>query len=226
MKRVISRSLPLSLLVMGMGLSAVAQAGSTPAASAAPAAAAPAPTGATKIAVINFQAAIAQTNEGQRDLGELQKKVEAKRTALKSQSDEIDSLKKQLQTGGDKLSDTERQTRVKSIDEKEKALQRAGEDAQNEFQQEGGQIEQQLADKVGRVLVAYAKDNGYGIVLDSSVNQQQQSIPTVLWNGENADITMAVIQAYNAKSGVPAPANVPSAPTPTHPAASHAPAPK
>jgi outer membrane protein len=209
---------------MGMGLSAVAQAGSTPAAPAA--AAVPAPAGATKIAVINFQAAIAQTNEGQRDLGELQKKVEAKRTLLKTQSDEIDSLKKQLQTSGDKLSDIERQTRVKSIDEKEKALQRAGEDAQNEFQQEGGQIEQQLADKVGRVLVAYAKENGYGVVLDSSINQQQQAFPTVLWNGESADITMAVIQAYNVKSGVPAPANVPSAPTPTHPAASHAPAPK
>jgi len=215
MKRALSRSLPLAcLLVSGMGLNAFAQAAATPAAPPA------APTGTTKIAVINFQAAITQTNEGQRNFGELQKKIEAKRTQLKTQSDDIDNLKKQLQAAGDKLADAERQTRVKTIDDKEKALQRAGEDAQNEFQQEEGQIVQALAEKVYGTLQTYASENGYGIVLDSSVNQQQ-AFPTVLWRGDSTDITMAVIQAYNVKSGVPAPANVPSAPSPAHPATAH-----
>jgi outer membrane protein len=230
MKRVLLRSLPITcLLVSGMGLSAFAQTGTTPAASA-PAAAAPAPaaapTGTSKIAVINFQAAIAQTNEGQRNLGELQKKMEAKSTQLKAQSEEIDTLKKQLQASGDKLADAERQTRVKTIDEKEKALQRSNEDAQNEFQQEGDQIISQLADKVGRVMVSYANDSGFGVVLDSSVGQQQ-AFPTVLWHGQSTDITMAVIQAYNTKSGVPAPPPaVPSAPAPSKTTPPHAPAPK
>jgi outer membrane protein len=222
--------MPLTcLLVSGMGLSAFAQTGTTPAASgpaAATSAPAAAPTGTTRIAVINFQAAIAQTNEGQRNLGELQKKMEAKSTQLKAQSDEIDTLKKQLQASGDKLADAERQTRVKSIDEKEKALQRSNEDAQNEFQQEGDQVITQLADKVGRVMVAYANDNGFGLVLDSSVGQQQ-AFPTVLWHGQSTDITVAVIQAYNTKSGIPAPPpSVPSAPTPSKTTPPHAPAPK
>jgi outer membrane protein len=225
MKYVLSRSLPLTcLLISGMGLSAFAQTGTTPPASA-PATASPAaaPTGTTKIAVINFQAAIAQTNEGQRNLGELQKKMETKSAQLKTQSDEIDTLKKQLQTAGANLADAERQTRVKTIDEKEKALQRSNEDAQNEFQQEGDQVISQLADKVGRVLVSYANDNGFGVVLDSSVSQQQ-AFPTVLWHGQSTDITVAVIQAYNVKSGVPAPP--PSAPAPARSTAPHAPAPK
>jgi outer membrane protein len=132
MKRAISRSITFTtLLAAGMGLSALAQAGTTPAA-AAPAAAnpAPAPTGSTKIAVINFQAAVMQTNEGQRNFAELRKKFEPKQTQLKTEADEIDALKKQLQAAGDKLSDAERQTRLQTIDTKEKAYQRSGEDAQ------------------------------------------------------------------------------------------------
>ena len=92
------RSLALFLTLASVfALSAVAQ---TPAA--------PAPAGPAKIAVIFFQAALAQTNEGQRAFADLQKKYEPKRVQFKNLSDEIDSLTKQLQTQGDKLSDAER----------------------------------------------------------------------------------------------------------------------
>ena len=219
MKRVISRSLPLTcLIVSGMGLTALAQAGTTPAAApaASGAAATPAPTGTTKIAVINFEAAVMQTNEGQRNFGELRKKFEPKQAELKKDADDIDTLKKQLQTAGDKLSDAERQTRLQAIDTKEKAYQRSGEDAQNDFQQEMAQTYQQLAEKVFGTVQSYAAQNEFGVVLDRSETQQQQ-LPTVLWASQGTDITMAVIQAYNTKSGVPAPAaGVPSAPAPTH----------
>ena len=211
MKRVTLSSLPLvCLLASGLGASALAQS------AAAGTSSATAP-GVTKIAVINFQAAVAQTNEGQRNFSELQKKFDPKRTQLKALQDEIDNLKKQLQASGDKLSDTERQTRLKTIDDKEKEYQRTGEDASNDFQQEMQQTYQQLAEKVYGTLQSYAEQNGYSVVLDAAASQQQA--PTVLWASKTTDITAAVIQAYNAKSGVPAPAtpsSVPSAPAPTH----------
>ena len=222
MKRVvISRSFTLAcLLTAGFGLQAFAQA----AAPAAAPAAVPI-TGATKIAVINFQAAVGATNEGQRDLAEIQKKYEPKQAQLKSANDEIDGLKKQLQAAGDKLSDTERQTRMRTIDEKEKALQRSVEDAQNDYQQEIQQTLGQLAEKVFGIVQSYATQNGFGLVLDATVSQQQQ--PTVLWASQGTDITRAVIDAYNTKSGIPAPANMPSAPAPAHTgAAAHTGSPK
>jgi outer membrane protein len=210
-------SLPLvCLLASGLGASAIAQAATDGAPGAASA-------GVTKVAVINFQGAVGQTNEGQRNFGELQKKFDPKRAQLKAQSDEIDSLEKQLQAAGDKLSETERASRLKTIDDKKKALQRSGEDASNDFQQEMANTYQQLAEKVYGTLQTYAEQNGYTVVLDASSSQQQA--PTVLWANKSTDITVAVIQAYNAKSGVPAPAaGVPSAPAPTHSAAPHAPA--
>ena len=215
MKRLKLGSLPLvCLLASGLGASAVAQSAAAGASGAASA-------GVTKIAVINFQGAVAQTNEGQRNFSELQKKFDPKRTQLKSLQDKIDSDKKQLQASGDKLSDAERQARLKSIDDEEKEYQRTGEDASNDFQQEMQQTYAQLAEKVYGTLQSYAEQNGYTVVLDAAASQQQA--PIVLWANKSTDITAAVIQAYNAKSGIPAPASVPSAPAPapTHSSAPH-----
>ncbi len=193
-------SLLVCMLASALGASAFAQ--TTPSAAAsvpsAPGAAAAAPAGPTKVAIILFQPAVAQTNEGQRDFGQLRTKFEPKQAQLKQQSDEVDSLKKQLQTAGEKLSDSERQARTRTIDEKEKALQLAAESAQNEFTGEMNDMYQQLAQKVYGVMQAYAQQNGYTLVVDAS---QQQS--PVLWASESTNITEAVVQAYNAKSGVP-----------------------
>jgi outer membrane protein len=209
------RSLTLMcLLASTVGVSALAQAG-TPTAStqppaapgaAAPGAAAPGaaagdatlPAGPTKVAVILFQPAVAQTNEGQRDFGKLRTKFEPRQNQLKQASDEIDSLKKQLQTSGDKLTDAERQSRLRTIDEKEKALQRTAEDAQNDFTSEMNEMYQQLAQKVAAVMQTYAQQQGYTVVLDAS--QQQAG---VIWAAQSMNITEAVVAAYNAKSGVP-----------------------
>ena len=204
-----------SLLATGLIGSVASAQTSAPAASttssAASAAAAPA-NGPSKVAIIMFQAAVAQTNEGKRDLEEVEKKYQPKQTQLKQQSDEIDNLKKQLQTQSATLTDTERAQKLKTIDDKEKSLQRSGEDAQNDFQQEIQQTYAQIAQKVYGTLQSYAQQNGYTVVLDAS---QQQS--PVLYATQGNDITEAIIAAYNTKSGIAAPP--PSAPSPTTPAA-------
>jgi outer membrane protein len=199
------RSLTVVLaLASGLGLNATAQTGT-----AAPASASAAATPA-KIAVIAFQAAVAQTNEGQRDFADLRKKYEPKQAQLKAMNDEIDGLQKQLQAQGDKLSDQERNTRVKSIDEKQKILQRNAEDAQNEFQGEMDEVFRGLAQKVYEIVSGFAQQNGYTVVLD--ISQQNSG---VLWANDATNITKAVIDAYNAKSGVPAPPAGTAAPTAT-----------
>lgn len=210
MNRLLSRSLSLAcVLATGLGASAFAQSSAATVPNAPSAAAtAPAPAGPTKVAVIMFQGVVAQTNEGQRNFAEIRKKYEPKQAQIKQSSDEIDNLKKQLQTAGATLSDVERASRLKTIDDKEKALQRTGEDAQNDFQQEIQQTYASLAEKVFAVVQQYASQNGYTLVVDAS---QQQS--PVLWANPSTDISAAIVQAYNAKSGVPAPlASAPSAP--------------
>src|SRR5450432_973259 len=132
------------ILACGLSASAFAQTATpaapdaTPNAPGTPAAAAPA--GPAKIGVIMFEQAVGATNEGQRDFGELQKKFEPKQTEIKTKSDEIDGLKKQLQAQSATLSDDQRAAKAKAIDDKEKALQRLVEDAKADFQGEAGEI--------------------------------------------------------------------------------------
>jgi outer membrane protein len=186
------------LLASGLVLSATAQ---TPAAPAgASSAAATTPAGPPKIAVIAFQVAVGQTNEFQRNFADLQKKFDPKRQQIKTLSDEIENLTKQLQAQGEKLSDTERASRAKTIDDKKKQLQREGEDAQNDFQQEMQEMYSGLASKVYDVLNDYSKQHGFTLVLDMA----QQQTP-VLYATESTNITKPIIDAYNTKSGVPAP---------------------
>jgi outer membrane protein len=197
------------LLAPGFAVMAAAQApaASTAPKPAAPAAAAPVPTTA-KVAVIAFQAAVAQTNEFQRDLADLQKKYDPKRAQLKTLNDEIETLTKQLQDQGAQLSDAERANRARTVDEKKKQLDRDSQDAQSDFQSDMQQIINSVAQKVGTLMTDYAQKHGYTLVLDAS-NQENA---TVLYAVESTDITKAVIDAYNAKSGIPAPAQGANAP--------------
>jgi outer membrane protein len=196
------RSLALAtLLASGLALGAAAQTLPTPATSAAPA-------GPTKIAVIAFQVAVAKTNEGQRNFADLQKKYLPKENQLKAQSDEIDSLTKQLQAAGANLSDAARATQARTIDEKKKRLDRDAEDLRNAGGQEAQEMYNTLASKVYDVLSSYAQQQGYTLVLD--ISKQQNPI---LFAVESTDITNPVVEAYNVKSGVPAPPPAPASST-------------
>jgi outer membrane protein len=101
-----------------------------------------------------------------------------------------------------RLSDAARASLTKQIDDKTKSLQRQGEDAQNDFQTEMGETYQKLAEKVYQVVQSYATQNGYTLVLDASAQQSP-----VLVAAPGTDISQAVVEAYNQKSGVPAQAS-------------------
>jgi len=146
---------------------------------------APAPAGPAKIAVIAFKAAVAQTNEGQRDFADLEKKFMPRENQLKALNDEIEALTKQLQTQGPTLNDAERASRAKTIDEKKKKLERDATDARNDFQQEVGDMYNTLASKVYDVMSSYAQQAGFTLILDVSDQQspvlfatQPSSTPT------------------------------------------------
>jgi outer membrane protein len=180
-------------LASGLVLSAAAQTSPSSAVSSGPA----------KVAVIEFQAAVAQTNEFQRNMADLQKKYAPKREQLKTMADEIDSLEKALQAQGDKLTPAEQASKAKTIDDKKKQAQRFQEDAQNDLQGEMQETFSGVATKVFDVITAYSQLQGFTLVLDRTQNQQQA--PVVLYASDNTDITKAIIDAYNLKSGVPAP---------------------
>lgn len=158
--------------------------------------------GGNKVGTINVEQAIFATNEGQRDFQALNKKLEPKQTELKSLSDEVDGLKKQLSAQGDKLSADARANLVKQVEQKQKSLERAVQDARDDAQNQQNEIAQRILQKMAPMLVKYAGDNGFGIIFDTS-NPWPNG--PVLWAGNSMDITKAVVDNYNTQSGVAAP---------------------
>ena len=210
----IATAFVVSITALAQTNSNAAQMPSAPsAAAAAPATATTTPpAGGNRIGTINVEQAIFATNEGQREFEALSKKLEPKQTELKNMNDEIESLKKQLNTQGDKLNDESRGTLVKQVEQKQKSFERAMQDARDDAQNQQNEIAQKILQKMAPLLVKYAGDNGFGVIIDTS-NPWPQG--PVLWAGPSVDITKTVVDAYNVQSGVPAPAPSATKPVPT-----------
>jgi outer membrane protein len=217
----------LAALVAGLlPIAAIAQAAPAPAAQvpAAPSPAAAGPAQPTpvvpqaypaKIALIAFQQAVIATNEGQRALADVRKKFEPKQAQLESQNTEIETLKKQLQAAPATQTDAERATRMKTLDTKQKQLDRDTEDARTAYQADLQDAYGKVSQKVYQVLLTYVQTNGYTLLLDVSSEQTP-----VMWAAKDpsADITEAVVNAYNVSSGIaPPPPEAPGAAPATHP---------
>jgi outer membrane protein len=188
-----------------------------PAAPSAAGASAPAPVattgGSTKIGTINIEAAIFASNEGQRDGDAVAEKLKPKQTELKAMNDEIEGLKKQLNTQGASLSDDAKGELTKKIEQKQKALERNNTDLQEEVRGQENEIAQRILRKMGPLIVKYAGDNAFGLIIDTSTNNQWPNGP-VLWQNPAIDITKPIVDAYNVQSGVAPPAK-PSTPAGT-----------
>lgn len=179
----------------------------------------------TKIGIVNIQDAIIGTNEGKKEFDALQAKFSPKQAELKALNDEVEKLKQQFQAQQEKLNDEERTSRAKTIEAKQKTLQRNYDDAQTEFQQAEQEVVNRIGSKMLTVLEKYANANGYAVVLDVSNPQTP-----VLWASQGTVFTKELVDAYNVanpsaapapkSSGAAAPANKP--PTAARPPATAA----
>ncbi|MBX5494806.1 MAG: OmpH family outer membrane protein [Bryobacteraceae bacterium] len=174
---------------------------------------------ASKVGIINIQAAIISTKDGKKAAADLEAKFGPKRKEMEAKQAEINSLRDQLQKGQNTLSEEAKQKLVREIDSKTKAFNRAAEDAQAELEQEQQKIFNQLGQRMLAVLDKYAKDNSYALILDVS----QQPNP-VMFAANGIDVTQEVIKLYDANSSGPASSNTPASTPSTAPAAPPKPA--
>jgi len=197
------------LLVLGFSMSSVAQL------NVAKEAPTNGPVDATfKIATINMQQTILASNEGRRDFEALNLKFEPKEADLKRLSEEIDGLKKQLDTQQSMLNEEARGKLVTLIQSKQKNLDRATQDAQEDFEGQRRELVNKLLTKLAPIVQKYFSDNHYSLLLDTS--QPWPQGPVVMASPAT-DITQQVLEAYNTVSGVPTLAPSTSAAKPAKP---------
>jgi Skp family chaperone for outer membrane proteins len=221
----------LATFVFTGSASAQAAAAPAPATSAAAALALQPPQAIpAKIALIFFEQAVGATNEGQKASADLAKEVDPLKVKLTTEAAEVDALKKKISSAPATMTDAERTELLRQEDTKEKQFSLEEQDANASVQSKLQEIFNKLAPKVATVAQDYCEKNGFTIMLDAGAQQGN-----IMWVTQtaNIDITKAVIDAYNASSGVAAPpppapsaaakprsSTTPTTPTTPHPAAS------
>jgi outer membrane protein len=148
--------------------------------------------GPTKVAIISVQQAILQTKDGQKASADLQAKFLPRRQELEKKQATIQTLQDQMKKGSATMSDDAKTKLARDIDSNQKSLQRDSEDFDADVQQEEGRIMQDLGQKIMDVIIKYATQNGYSMVLDVSNKQTP-----VLWADPSADITTEIIKLYD-----------------------------
>jgi outer membrane protein len=148
------------------------------------------------IVTVSFNAAVLQTAEAQKSLSALEARYAPKKKQLQALNDEVEGLRKQLADTSSNLSDAERTTRARSLESKEKELQREAEDFKSDSQSESEQVFQRVAQKVYAFLQTFSQQHGYSAVIERGSDAN----PVVWYAAGNMDITDELIKAYNAQA--------------------------
>lgn len=166
-----------------------------------------------KVGVINFQSAIMGTKDGQKAEAQLEQEFTPRKKEFDSRQSEIGQLQDQLSKGGTLMSDDKRTEVAREIDEKKRHLQHDMQDAQEQLNQAEQKALGEIYQRMQAVLIKYAKDNGYTLILDDG---NQQTSP-ILFAASAIDVTQDIIALYDKNSSNGGPISIPSLPSAAKP---------
>jgi len=169
-------------------------------------------TPSTKVAIIEFQAAVVNTQEGQQAMAAMKTKFDPVKAKLEKRQADLQTIQDKLQKGGATLAADVRAKMEKDLAAGSRSLNNDAEDLNSEAQEAQNKLMQGMATRLGEIIKDYATKNGYGVVID--VSSQQSA---VLWASPSVNITGDIVklydQAHPLKSGAPA-ATPPASPKP------------
>ena len=148
-----------------------------------------------KIGVINIQAVIANTGEGKKALGELDKKYEPRRKDLQEQQQQITAIQDQLQKQGTTLSDDEQRRLTRDLQEKQTRFKRAQDDAQSDYSTDTQDVVTRIGQKLVRIMNDYAQQNGFAVIIEGNPQLIYYAAP-------QTDLTEQMIKLYDAANPV------------------------
>lgn len=146
----------------------------------------------TKVGVIQVQAALTGTKDGQKAVADYQSRIAPKVKEMERKRSEIQELQDKLSKGGNAMAQAAKDDLARSIDTKTKSYNRDMEDAQAEAQTEERKMLEELSGKMQVVIEKYAQANNFTVLLDVS-NQNTN----VIWISTAIDVTKDIIDLYD-----------------------------
>ena len=143
----------------------------------------------TKVGFVNTLEVLYATEEGKRELEQLNQFASQKQQEIATQSSELQRLQEQYLTQQATLNSAARAESERTIADKERGLQRLQEDIELEYNQRRDQLLARASEKIQVIIDEYAKLNGFGVIFLRNESQTYVDL--------SLDITQEVIQIYN-----------------------------
>ncbi len=143
----------------------------------------------TKIGFVNTLEVLYGTEEGKRELEELNQFAAQKQQEIATQGSELQRLRDQYLTQQATLNSATRAQSERTIADKDRDLKRLQEDIEVEYNQRRDELLARVSEKIRVIINEYAKLNGFGAIFLRNEGQTYVDL--------SLDITQEVIRIYN-----------------------------
>ena len=152
-----------------------------------------------KVALVNLEQALVSTTDGQNAEKKLDTQFNPRKAAIDQKHKDLMALQDKLDKGGG--SEEERTRLAHEIDQKGDEVDKETTQADADLVQAQQQVLRELGPRLMAVVVRYAKEHGYDVVLDISTSDAPR-----LYTENATEITKEVVEEYEktARSAAPA----------------------
>ena len=147
-----------------------------------------------RIAVVDLQRALTETEDGRRAKARLKRLFKRRQDELDKRQGELKALKEDLDKQLKVLSEDARQERIEEYQKAFIELQSTYVEYQRELAEKEAEYTQRIVARMQRILVRIGQTDGYTLILDRSSGG-------VMWVPGNLDLTDDLIQRYNSGEG-------------------------
>ncbi|MET0286443.1 MAG: OmpH family outer membrane protein [Polyangiales bacterium] len=149
---------------------------------------------AAKIAVVDLQRAINETEDGRKAKDKLKKLFESRQQGLDKKQQDLKKLKDELDTQKNVLSREALEGKVESYQKLLAELQQVYMEYQRELAEKEGELTKSIVERMERILRRIGQSEGYAMIVE-------RGEAGVIFVPTNYDLTDVVIQKYNAGEG-------------------------
>ena len=149
---------------------------------------------ATRIAVVDLQRALNETEDGRQAKARLKRLFKRRQQALDKRQTELKALKTEIEAQKNVLSREALQKRVEAYQKAFIELQSTYVEYQRELASKEAQLTREIIARMERILRRIGQSEGYTLIVERNEGG-------VVWVPSNLDVTDLVIQRYNSGEG-------------------------
>ena len=146
-----------------------------------------------KVGVVDIQAVIAQSKEGQTARDKVAAEAAEKQKEISAKEAEIKQMDAELQKQSPILSDAAKKEREEEIRRRLRDLKRLTEDFNRDLAKRETELINDLVRDVTAVIRDYGKEKGYSLIIEKGQGG-------VIYGSDPVDLTKDILERYNARS--------------------------